>query len=319
MPMQQRWLWLVLGALSIQAAYGDEWAQLTHAAKAGQTLNLEGQYVRQTGEGLSTFAIYRLRQGRNVVERRIALDGAARELIRTRNSVRFFTADSQGLLQAKMDSIRFFPATLPSDTQVLKNSYAAEEGDLGRIAGKECRWVWLIPHDADRYTQGFCVDTRHNLPLIQTYKNASGIKEINVFTHLSFTDPSTDDIAPDAGLTVQDALQLPPELNRTHLRSTTVRDAYISQLPDGFFILRHNDMKTANGGQGRHYVIGDGLIHVSLFIEQLPAAVNTSHRVGVVSGALSMAEATMGDFKMIAIGDLPPRGLSNLLRSIEIK
>ncbi len=312
-------LCLSLYGMGVGLAHADTWSDLTAAARAGQTLNVEGQYVRQTGSSLSAFTVYRLRQGHNIVERRIAADGTPRELIKNRNSVHFYTVNPRGLLQAKMDSIRFFPAVLPLDTQVLKNSYIASEDAEGRIAGRNCRWVWLIPNDTNRYTQGFCLDNQSHLPLTQVYKSGGRTTEISSFAHVSLNNPDAAYIKPDGRLTVTDALQLPPELNRNHLKNNTIQDTYISDLPAGFFILSSQDMRSSPNGGGRHYVIGDGLVYISLFVEPADPSVRMTSRTGTVSGALSMATAVSGNFKITAIGDLPPRGLRNLVQNIQIK
>lgn len=300
-------------------AHAGTWSDLSQAAYAGQALDVQGQYVRQTANGLAAFTVYRSRHDGNVVERRIAADGPPRELLKTRNSVQFYTVSAGGLLQAKMDSIRFFPAMLPSDVRVLKNSYTAKEDKEGRIAGEACRWIWLTPNDADRYTQGFCLDNHNHLPLIQVYKDGEKTVEINSFTRISFQSPSAADIVPGETMTVRDSLQLPPELNRKHLKNNRIDDPYISDLPAGFFILSRRDMVTTPNGSGRHYVIGDGLVNVSLFIESLKADTQVKPGAGVADGALSIAVFAEGDFKITAVGDLPPRSLLLLIKNIRIK
>lgn len=304
--------------LSFQVACADDWQTLSQAAKAGQKLSLQGQYVHRHQYRLSAFSLYRQQQDFGLIERRVAEDGIPREIIKTGGELSFFTNQEKGLMLSLADTTSLFPAVLPVDVNVLKDSYTVVSGKITRIARRNCQWLWLKPKENNRYTQGFCLDSENRLPLAQIYQSNGKIIEINQFTRLSFTQPSKEDVQPDKRLTVTDRFTLPPQ-PAWYRQSNTSDWRYLKKLPKGFFVLSHKDMKVdPRADKGRHYIVSDGLVNISLFIEHFP---NTPQlkKTMPMSGALSSAEKIQGNYKIIAIGDLPETGIKTFVQDVEIK
>ncbi len=317
--MKLRCFLLLLGAGS-GMVHANAWQGLQQAARAGQSQVFSGQYVRQIDDGLSTFKIWRLRQGQVLAEKRLATDGVARELIKNRQVLHFYTLNSAGLQQARMDGIRLFPAVLPNNVQVLGASYTLKTSEMGRAAGRVCRWYELGAKDPARYSQKLCIDSRTGLPLRQVFHTANGqIVEQIAFSSIDYTAPKPALLQPDQRLSVRDRIMLPPEFNQRNQQRAGVGNQHrVDGLPRGFYVLRHKDGSIQKGVPGHQYVLGDGLITVSLFVEGSADKKKTINKAYQVNGALSMAVRQQNGVKVTLVGDMPPRSLNQMAETLKV-
>lgn len=321
MPNPPLRLWLLSCAVFCSAAYAAEdgaWEELARAAQAAQQQNFSGQFVRQSSSDMTSFTVYRLRGGGKLAEWRIADDGTPRETLKTRDSIHFYTASERALAQAKFENINVFPAVLPADIKVLKGSYRPVAGGEGRIAGTPCSWISLEPVSPNRYTQKFCLEKTTHLPLAQIYLDQAGLRtEVNYFTRISLQRPDIA-VQPDESLHVRESLKLPPQPSRRHA-GKEIRDRFIDRLPEHFFILSDTDTSAPRNPElpARHYVISDGLVQISLFIENAQDGLRPE-RYKTIRGALSIAQRHSGTLVLTAVGDMPPADLSRLLAQISI-
>lgn len=300
-----------------------EWEELRIASWSERNLSLQGQYVRQVQHGFSSYNIYRLYDNKKtMIDRRVALNGIPREIIKTPERISFYSINSQGVTQAHMDSVFRFLDMLPADVKILQNAYTVSRKSDDWIAGKECHWVLLSPKDNNRYSQGFCLSPESGyLPLAQIYKKGQNTVELNLFTTLKFTEPEDKLIKPSNSLIVNDSFDLPPEPTINHLVNQKINDDYIRGLPESFFILSSKEISLRqNSPNTRHYVISDGLAHISLFIENSSVNKELSLHDGIINGALSIVSVSkQSGIKLTAVGDLPPNGLRHLINHVQIR
>ncbi|MBR6026181.1 MAG: MucB/RseB C-terminal domain-containing protein [Neisseriaceae bacterium] len=299
-----------------------EWEELRIASWSERNLSLQGQYIRQVQHGFSSYNIYRLYDKKIMIDRRVALNGIPREIIKTPERISFYSINSKGVTQAHMDSVFRFLDMLPADINVLQNSYTVSRKSDDWIAGKECHWILLSPKDNNRYTQGFCLSPESGyLPLAQIYKKGQNTVELNLFTTLKFAEPEDKLIKPSNSLTIHDSLNLPPEPTMNHIVNKKINDNYIKSLPESFFILSSKDIVLqSDNANTRHYVISDGLVHISLFVENNSQNKELLLQGGTINGALSIASISKENgIKLTAVGDLPPNGLRNLINHVKIK
>lgn len=307
--------------------FADDWSVIGQAAKAGQTQPFSGTYVRQLGDGLQTFLIYRMNDQGRVIERRVATDGEPREILRSNRHLRFFAKTQNAIELARLDGFRLFPVVLPEDTGAISQSYLIKKGLQDRVAGRPCQWYDLQPKDKQRYIQKYCLDNVNFMPLkmLVALPNSRTVEQ-NSFTQIKYEMPTKAQMIPNSALTLKEDSRLPPSFaisgkgkgpNANHKGGRHADVAALSGLPAGFKVFASRQVKMPQNEQAStHYIIGDGLITVSLFIE--PQEQVKPNEVRVVNGALVMARVYKDGLRLTAIGDMPAAGLESLLQNLKL-
>lgn len=318
------WLGCIIVLLS-SFCMAEDWSVIARAAKMSQTQSFSGTYVRQLGDGLQTFLIYRTNARGQVVERRIATDGVSREVMRSNRHLRFFAKDEHAIEQARLDGFRLFPVVLPEDTGAVSQSYLLQKGNKDRVAGRACQWYHLQPKDKQRYSQQYCLDSSNFMPLKMLILQPNlHIVEQNSFAQIQYESPTKQQMIPNHELIMQQNSRLPPSYAITtrlgkgvHRSDSGHFEQAITDLPQGFRVLAARQVKMPQNEQtSMHYIIGDGLITVSLFVE--PHKQVKANEAHVVNGALVMARVYKDKLRFTAIGDMPASGLALLLQNLKL-
>lgn len=306
-----RWF-IVVFLILPSLVWADEWSPIERAAKAIYTTSFHGNYVRQTPQGSYTYTISRIRQKNRVSDYASALDGNARAIVRRHNRVDFYATSKHDLPLLKTEYSAFFPDILPREIASLKSYYFLYPKEKDRIAGKECHWIWLIPYDVHRYMQGLCLSKINGLPLAHITKRADGkVVQSEVFVHIDFRVPTQDEMKLNNKL-----LKLESRMIEESVPSKINKNQRI-KIPDGFFLQAYQQQKDYLNRIKDQYVLSDGLVHVSLFLET--ANQTEKEKALSLQGALSMAQTTRQNTKITAVGNMPPDGLRSLLHRVQFQ
>ena len=317
-------LGLALLALPLAVMADDDWALFQRVTDAGRQQPMSGTYLHQMKDNtLETFHIVRLGGPGQVQERRVALDGPPREIVRNGETLTCFAPDKRSLLAAKISAMRLFPALMSDDVADISQSYTLRKLGSDRVAQRDCNWLEVRARDQTRYTERICADQATSIPLKMITMTPRGNEVIEQYT---FTEI---DLSPS-----RDRSQLKPQYKLSNqLRGPTTApmsaDApaartEVSGLPSGFKMIR-SIQRTMPGGNGaqlvHHMVYSDGLVMLSLFIEPVPAEMPSSmRRVQSMNlhGAINMATNSQGDQMLTLVGDMPEPTLASLVRGLRI-
>jgi sigma-E factor negative regulatory protein RseB len=311
-------LGLILLVASFSATAADEdWHLLRRVAEAGRQQTLTGTYLHQMNGMLETFRIVRAGGSGLVLERRVALDGLPREIVRSGESLTCFAPDKKSLIAAKVSAMRLFPALMSDDVADISRSYVLQRHGNDRVARRDCTWVELKPRDPQRYSERICADQVTAVPLkMMTLTPHNEVVEQYTFTEVDFS-------------ALHDKTQLKPQFKMSSLLRGSAPSAGhppasghsdVSGLPSGFRLVRslQRTMQPGAGGKlVRHMVFSDGLVMLSLFVEPLPADAPAARSMNL-HGAINMATAAQGDQLLTLVGDMPGPALSSLVHSIHI-
>jgi sigma-E factor negative regulatory protein RseB len=138
---------------------------LTRVASAAETVNYSGNYIYQYGDSVANYQITHLIEAGVSTERRVLLDGDAKEYIRTGDKVSMYPPQGSGFALDRRYTSKLFPNHLPSDLSGLLNSYSLSKIGRDRVAGREATIYQLDPLDVYRYPQRFWVDEESGLIL----------------------------------------------------------------------------------------------------------------------------------------------------------
>jgi sigma-E factor negative regulatory protein RseB len=273
-----------LGALLLCTAAGLAQAQTAPEAldwlrkiyQATQSLSYTGTFVYQQGERTETSRIARLANGDGGVEKLEVLDGAPREVLRTRDEVRCYLAASRTVRVDRRRDPRGFPALLPEQVGALAEYYAITLGETGRIAGYDCQSIVLAPKDDLRYGYKLWADARTGMLLkARAFDRSGDTVEQFTFTQLEIGNVPRERLRPPRAARnwrVEQAGVAPADLAQAGWSVT-------AELP-GFRKIVDISRMLRDAHPVRQVVYSDGLAAVSVFIEPIAGRAEAA-RIGL--------------------------------------
>ncbi len=300
--------------LQAQSAPGaDEW--LGRIYRATQDLSYSGVFVYQQGGHTETSRITRLADAKGGTEKLEVLDGAPREIVRTRDSVRCYLPDSRTIKIDQHGGRQGFPIVLPEQRQRIHENYTVTLGEVQRVAGLDCQEVVLAPRDALRYGYRLCADLETGMPLKAMVFDESG----EAAEQFTFTQWARGKVRRE---------QLKPRYATSTWRvdDTSVSSANLSlsgwtfsiDLP-GFrkvaeVTRRHGDAQPV--GQ---VVYSDGLAAVSVFLETADGQDAPAEAGLAKMGAVHIYTRELGGHVITAVGEVPAASVRRIADAIEFR
>jgi len=299
---------LVGALLAAPAVAGDsahDW--LVKMDQAGRRLNYEGAFVYQHGDRLEAMRIVHKVANGSVRERLVALNGAAREIIRTEREVLCYLPDENSVVveHRKADSLGF-PAIRPERLPELEKYYQMRLGKTGRVAGRPAQVVIILARDGYRYGYRLWADQETGLPL-KADLLADDEKTIEqfMFAHINI------------GVAIPASALAPstPGKGLTWHRERAVEDSAAAtqperwqagRLPEGFRLSKRLVRKVpALNKVVEHLVYSDGLATVSVFIEKPEPGARPEMLGPSRMGAVHAFGARVNDHHVTAVGEVP--------------
>ena len=315
-----RWLLVLLLVFSCQlkADESEGMALLEKMTAATQHLNYEGVFTYQSGNKLQAIRIYHRSDARGEMERLVALNGAAREVIRSNDMVTCITPDKKQVNISRHPVGGGFPSDLPRRLSSAQSYYHLEVGDIERIADHTAQELVIKAVDNYRYGYRLWMDTDTHLLLKSELIDEQG----DVLESFSFSSLNVGVYIPEHKLQSQLQGKISTWDRSEHESSANdlqdrMSDWQIDWLPQGFDLvaakIRSRVGKSTNVEQR---VFSDGLSSVSIFIEKNHAGHNhlkgTSH-----VGAIHAYGAVMAAHFVTVVGEVPSRTVEKIGQSIK--
>lgn len=298
-------------AQSTAAPEALEW--LRRIYQATESLSYSGNFVYQQGARTETSRITRMAGPAGGIEKLEVLDGAPREILRTKDETRCYLSESRTIKVDRRGDPRSFPALLPEQVGSLEENYAITLGGVRRIAGYDCQAIVLKPRDDLRYGYRFWADTRSAMLLkAETFNAAGEIVEQFTFTQLDIGNVSRDRLRPPRAARdwrVEQAGVAPADLAQSGWR-------FGPTLPGFRKIVEVRRMLRDAQPVGQ-VVYSDGLAAVSVFIEPIAGRLEKA-QVGLASmGAVNVYTLEVADHLVTVVGEAPAASVQRIGDTVE--
>jgi len=274
--------------------------QMVHSVR---TLSYEGTFVYLHNTQLETMQITHTANDNQEQERIFSLNGAAREVIRTPDSIICILPDAKTVSVMKPEvGDRDFPAVLPMNLDHLSNYYEFRMLGGARIADREAVVIGVIPRDAYRYGYRLFLDADHALPLKTDAINEEG----EVVSQIMFTSLRVDPSIPSISSAMEDKsdyswVHSKPAQN---IPVTLPANWQFKALPDGFQLQARTKQALSSGTQEvEHFVFSDGLATFSVYIEK--AGVGDGLHEASRMGAINAYGTEVAGHQITAVGEVP--------------
>jgi len=313
---------VILGARAILALLavcsGAAWAQSPEALDwlrrihdATHRLSYKGTFVYQHDGRTETSRLTRYIDGAGEISRLEVLDGAPREIVRTRDEVKCYLPEARVVKVDRRPGERGFPALLPQRVNALARHYDISLGETRRISGFDCQAVVLAPRDDLRYGYRLYADTASGMLLKAVTMDAAGQEvEQFMFTQLVLGGVTRDMVKPrhaTACWRIEDAGAAPASLAGWGLSS---------ELP-GFHKIVELRRRLESKAVGQ-VVYSDGLAAVSVFIEPLEG--RSAVRTGLASmGAIHIYTREVANHMVTVVGEAPPASVQRIADSVQYR
>jgi sigma-E factor negative regulatory protein RseB len=245
----------------------------------------------------------------------IVQEGNGMEIIRNGNEVHCILPDRQTVLVEEWDDQSTLFSTLPSSDIRFGNEYDVSIVRQERVAGRKAIMLAIRPHDDFRYGHRIWLDYETGFPLQTKLMDSNGV----AIEQVKFADINLDQEI--------HANQLEPSIDIGNFRwfsqSTasnkieTESDWISSDLPPGFRVTStHIEQVLGNAEPIIHMMISDGLANVSVFIE--PRGSDDTTR-NAHAGAANSFSVLLGEYRVTAVGEVPPATAEHIARSMRLK
>jgi sigma-E factor negative regulatory protein RseB len=285
----------LLSPLSSFAQSPDPLTLLQRMQQNVHSLTYEGDFVYQFGDVLNAMHIAHSWQNGFEREQLTTLTGVEREIVRQNPG----QTDSTGTRVTKR--LLKAPTLMTFSPQNLDGIYNFKVLGDDRVAARETTVIAVLPVDDYRYGHRLYLDKETALPLRREVLNKQG-KPVSqqMFTAVSISADAADAPAvDDAGSEIK--YQGPWRF---------------TDLPKGFVMKVYTQGRTNNGHASDHFVFSDGIVRISLFIEDKSTA-----KLGYRSsaGPVGILGSEVDGHRITIVGEAPVETLKHFLKSAHLQ
>ena len=292
---------------------GAEW--IDRIVKSARELPYTGVFIQQTADGMSTSRITHLVDRRGVeLEKLEMLDGPQTEIIRRNEEMFCYHPEAKTVRIDRRISGRFFPSLISSDSKNIAENYNVRLGNIERVAGFDCQWLILQPKDAMRYMQKLCAELSTGLLLrARLYNDRNQVLEQFMFTQLDLSR-SVAKISLRSQFEQLPGWQMTESTKPNNAAETGWR---VANLPAGFKKVAEM-IRTLVGRPTpvSQLVFSDGLSHVSVFVEQMQGAAQTSGARMTDDSPIAFAMRPVADHQVTVMGEVPVAAVQAIADSV---
>ena len=288
-----------------------DWLQRIY--RATESLSYSGTIVYQQGNRTETSRIARRAGATGGVEKLEFLDGAPREVLRTRDEVRCYLPESRTIKVDRRSDPRAFPMLLPEQVSSLAEHYDISLGGTRRIAGYDCQAILLSPRDDLRYGYALWADTRSAMLLrAQTFERSGELVEQFTFAQLTIGNVPRERLRPPRGARdwrVEQAGVAPADFAQSGWRLG-------AQLPGFRKIVEVRRMLRDAQPVGQ-IVYSDGIAAVSIFIEPISGRADPA-QIGLAGmGAVNVVTREVAEHLVTVVGEAPAASVQRIADMVE--
>lgn len=303
---------VLLACASLAHAESDALIWMRKVQIATQKLSYSGTVLYQQGDRTETSRITRLVDGAGEVEKLEFMDGAPREIVRTKDVARCYLPETRTIKVDRRADRRSFPAVLPQQFEKLSEHYEITLGENRRIAGYDCRELVLKPKDEFRYGYNLWADSQSGMLLkARTFDRQGATVEQFTFTQLKIgnvTREQTKTRHSARNWRVEDASVTPTNLAQSGW-------SIASALP-GFTKIVEVKRRLHEAGAVGQVVYSDGLAAVSVFIEPMEGR-REPVKTGLANmGAINIYTRQVANFVVTVVGETPPGSVTRFAETV---
>jgi sigma-E factor negative regulatory protein RseB len=297
-----------------EALADDVTVWLARAATAARQHNYVGTIVYQHGGRVETSRLVHLNDDGAEFEKLVNLDGPAREVIRSQGEVRCYYPDAKVVRIEPRTFRNAFPSLSAQQQKALAEFYDFRKAESGRVAGLDAQaWVFE-PRDGLRYGHKFWSDAATGLLLKARMIDERG-ETVEQFAFSDLTIGARVDrdmVKPSWPLTPPEWIVRAAGPGDVELRDTGWLVGRpppgFSRIVEGFRALRGKRQPVA------HVVYSDGLVAVSVFIENVGSA---PHPTGLSQqGPVNIFIRQFDDTLVTALGEVPVATVRQIASSV---
>lgn len=288
---------------------------INNMSMAVRKLNYDGVFIYLRGGEMNTLRLIHKADENGEIERLVSLTGAAREVIRDRETVTCYFPDDQAVVVEKSRPRELLSSQLPQSMEKLVNNYHFSIVGEDRVAGQLTWIVSIKPKDAFRYGYQFWIAQDNHFLLKSELRNRTGLLlEQIMFTQLHILEVVPADMLKPSisgkGYTWHN------NLDKINDVATAGSHWQVGWMPDGFSKDSHETYPLADAQLPvNHMVYSDGLATVSIFIEKLVAGPELAEGLSRMGGVNAYARVTNG-FQVTAVGEVPQATVQRMANSV---
>ncbi len=261
-----------------------------------RALTYEGDFVYQFGDVLNAMHIAHSWQNGYEREQLTTLTGVEREIVRQNPG----QTDSSGTRVSRR--LLKAPTLMTFSPQNLDGIYNFKVLGDDRVAARETTVIAVLPEDDFRYGHRLYLDKETALPLRREVLNKQG-KPVSqqMFTSISISADATTDA---------------PVVDDSGSEAKYQGPWRFTDLPKGFVMKVYTQGRTNNGHTSEHFVFSDGIVRISLFIEDKSTA-----KLGRRSsaGPVGILGSEVDGHRVTIVGEAPVETLKRFLKSAHLQ
>lgn len=288
-------------------------AVLAKVQQAARQLDYSGVYTYHQGQVMSSSRIVHMVDGTGERERIEILDGAPREFIRQNDVTQCLFPEKKTVVIERRNGERFPSLLLGSGKDLPAHYEMRPQAAVGRVAGRECAILELVPRDGLRYGYRLCVDTKTGLLLkLQTLSAERDVLDQIAFNSIQVGDKIESSLLA-SNWNLKDWKVVEPSMSPIDL----AKNGWRIPFPQGFQPITQVQRHMKRGAVSQ-LVVTDGLAAISVFIEPFEQDQKGQHANAVVSaGAMNIFRTRVGDHWLTALGEVPPETLRGIAERTE--
>ncbi|MFK8052713.1 MAG: MucB/RseB C-terminal domain-containing protein [Woeseiaceae bacterium] len=312
-------------------SFAEETAEafLDSVSAAVNATNYRGTLIRSVSGRMDSMELLHSNEDGFIREKLTAMDGEGREIIRSGNELVWILPHRRIKLVDTNSTPSNAFVRLQAANAALGDLYSLEAHGSDRVAGRKALRYFVRPRDGYRYGHKFWIDAATSLPLrMQLVDGKRVIEEIRFVSIEIGVDFVGGDFDSDIDSADFHVIQAGTSAASMAANSNgEVGDA--ARTADGTewspkemalgFRLNDDQVQTVeiNGRKSRRFVFSDGLVSVSVFIEQRPSGnVAMSSQLGKM-GASHTYQRNVGGRVLTVVGEVPAETLRMLAERTE--
>jgi sigma-E factor negative regulatory protein RseB len=289
---------------------------LTRMASASSLVNYSGTFVyHNRGTSETSRVVHFVNQAGGVFERLEALDGPAREVIRTNDQVTCYLPAIK-TVRIELRNAKLIPGFFPENLAGIGESYRVRLAGIDRVAGHECQIVVLEPKDNLRYGREFCAEVKSGLPLrVRTISDRNEGVEAFAFTQLTIGGSFRRDRVMSKYAAKSQGWRVDRSAMNVTEREVDTGWA-VTRQPPGFkklFEVRRSI--PGRVGSVAQIIFSDGLAAISVFIEPMPG--KRPAQSLTQQGAVNIYTRPVADQLVTVLGEAPADTIVQIGNSLE--
>ena len=287
---------------------------LEQVQRAAKQLNYEGVFSQQQNGVIHSFRMTHRFDGVNEQERLEVLDNSPREYLRHNHRVQCLMPEHQVVVIESQRQERF-PALLMSNLEHFSEHYDLSINErLGRVAGRACVELDIVPKDLHRPHYRLCADQQTRLLLKAQMLEPSGY----VMEQIAFSQVEIGHDISDAALLASWPTDNWRRIEREHHAIDFRALGWVLTEPPGYQPTLQIERSFPGGRQVNQMILSDGLASISIFIEPYQTALSHHQADGASrSGSINLYGKRIDDFWVMVVGEVPASTIAELAQSID--